>query len=205
MQGVIIEAFLGDDVAAAGTTDERGHFTVYLRSAGTYRLRGRVFGFADATLDSISVRGRELVEVTLRMSRAPIPLAGITVESRRRDPRYDASYEGFVARRAAARPVGTERVVLRGDPEMASASTVQAVLKWFLPGRRCYDYYIDGRPVDPRFWASFVMNLPTQFLEGIEYYREDWMRPVGFDPPIRPLGSAGAVCTVVAVWRRRSP
>jgi hypothetical protein len=211
---VVIQVLLEDEVTASTTTDAAGSFSVFLRRAGTYRLRAVRLGYGSAESDLLEVGVRELVEVTLEMPSLPIPLAGVTVEARRRDPRHDASYEGLYARRATALSVGTARVVVRGDPEMEVSGRVRDVIQWFVPPRGCVTYYLDGRPGRGLDFFWEILDLHPSMLEGIEYYRDGGL-PVGFEPgwserwrpragePARTRPSVASGCSVIAVWRAR--
>lgn len=200
---VSVEVLRDEEVIARSESDALGSFVIYLNGGGTYRLRASRLGLLTANLGPMEVGARELVEVRIPMSDTPILLDEIEVQVRRRDSRVDPTYEGFYARRELAHRVGSNRVVTRADPEMASSMTVRDVLRWFLPPRGCMDYYVDGYPVRRNYWEEVVMSLSPELLEGIEFYRNDWERPIGFDTPNRPFLQSGATCSVVAVWRRR--
>jgi hypothetical protein len=215
LAGARVEVLLGDDVVGVASTDEHGEFVLYLPRSGTYRLRATRLGYAPALSGDVEIRSREMVMLRLHMSSEPIPLAGITVEGLIRDPRHDATYEGLHARRATARSVGTERIVIRGDPEMEVSASVRDVIRWFLPPRGCVVYYLDGRPSRGLDFFWQILDMHPSLLEGIEYYRNSLYLPVGFDPGwseewrLRPgeserRPSVTSGCSVIAVWRERA-
>jgi hypothetical protein len=190
-----VEALRDGEVVQRSTTDANGSFILYFSRSGLFEIRANRLGYVPSRPESVEVRSRELVEVLLPLSTSPIQLEGITVEARRADPRREATFAGLFARREAARSVGTERVVVRGDPEMEVSATVRDVLRWFLPTRGCVAYYVDGLPRSEFLWG--ILDMPVSMLEGIEYYRSAIWAPLGFDPPMDPR------CSIVAVWRER--
>jgi hypothetical protein len=107
-----------------------------------------------------------VVEVLVELGRQAIALEPITVTGRREDPRHAATFEGFLARRAEARPVGPDRVVLSTDPEMAAVMSVSDVLRWFPRARGCLIVFLDGRRTS---WP--VLEMSTSLFEGVEFYQ----------------------------------
>lgn len=202
---VLVQGEAEDRLVARGTTDRTGETTLYLVRGGTYALRVTRIGYGDVAARTFDVDSRELVEVRLPMSIAPVILDAIAVEGRRADPRLEPTHEGLYARRASTSSLGPERVVVRSDPEMANVTKVSDVLRWFPRPRDCFFYYVDGRPVDRKYWTAddFFMSYPVSHLEGIEYYRADYMIPLGFSPPQREL-LEGGTCTAVMIWTRRA-
>lgn len=201
---VTIEVLREASPIGRAVSDAEGSFTIYLEDGGAVLLRASRVGLAPVEWGAIEIGDREQVVVLIPMSNTAIVLDDIEVAVRRRDPRVDATFEGFLARRERTPPVGSSRVVTRTDQAMLAATTVRDVLRSFLPPRGCVDYYVDGRAVQSEHWAEFLMDLPTEMLEGLEFYREDWSRPNGFDVPMRPFLLSGATCSVIAIWWRRA-
>jgi hypothetical protein len=177
-------------------TDGEGRFALRAPRSGDFLLRTRALGFAERPPDSVRVDPREVVEVLVELGRQAIALEPITVTGRREDPRHAATFEGFLARRAEARPVGPDRVVLRTDHEMAAAMSVSDVLRWFPRARGCLFVFLDGRRTE---WP--VLEMSPSFFEGVEFYQYGMTAPLPY---------SGEICesavhySVVAVWLRRS-
>jgi hypothetical protein len=204
---VLIEVIRRGEVVARALTDSIGRYQVTLasRRADTYNLRASRLGYAAQDFDPVEVSFLESVELTLRLSSAPIPLQGIMVEAGRVNLRHAATYEGLYARRERALPVGQERIVVRGDPEMKSVSRVEHVMQQFFfgmtrsRGTRCVDYYINGLPRT----GFDVLNIPVSLIEGIEYHVDGRFAPHGF---FGGPSSTDPNCfrySIVAVWFRR--
>jgi hypothetical protein len=187
------------EVHTSAQTDAEGWFTLRAPRSGDFLLRTRALGYAERPADSVRVEPREMLQVQVELARQAIALEPITVTGRREDPRHAATFEGFLARRAAARPVGPDRVVLRTDHEMAAAMSLGDVLRWFAGAPRCIVYFVDGRPAQN--WD--VQTIPVDFLEGVEFYRYNLTAPL----PYRGQycgNSHSNVYSVVAVWLARS-
>ncbi|TVP42290.1 MAG: carboxypeptidase-like regulatory domain-containing protein [Gemmatimonadales bacterium] len=184
------------EVHTSVETDAEGWFSLRAPGSGDFLLRTRALGYAERPADSVRVEPREMLEVEVELARQAIALDPITVTGRREDPRHAATFEGFLARRAVARPVGGDRVVLHTDHEMAAALSVQDVLKWFPSPRGCLFVFLDGHRTQ---WP--VLDMSVSNFEGVEFYQDGMTAPF----PYR-----GEICTsaprysVVAVWLRRS-
>jgi hypothetical protein len=177
-------------------TDGEGRFTLRAPRSGDFLLRTRALGYAERPPDSVRVDPREVVEVLVELGRQAIALEPITVTGRREDPRHAATFEGFLARRAEARPVGTDRVVLSTDNEMAAAMSVRDVMRWFLRPRGCLFVFLEGRRSS---WP--VLDMSTSYFEGVEYYQDGMTAPF----PYRGEICSGSIrYSVLAVWLRRS-
>ena len=140
----------------------------------------------------------------MRLSTVPIALDEITVEITRTDLRNASTYEGLYARRGRAQVVGRERVVVRGDREMANADRVRDVLRLFAfqltPGRSiCVDYYVNGLPRD----SLAVLDIPTDLVEGIEYYVDGRIAPQAFTGGRCVYQQWTVRFSVVGVWYAR--
>jgi hypothetical protein len=204
-QGVpqaLVEVLQGGSVVTQTVADSTGSYRVSLpaRTGGSYRLRVTRLGFATQESPPIDVAASDILEVDLRIAASPIPIAELMVEVARNDLRHAASIEGLHARRARARSVGQERVVVAGDPELQHVTRVQQVMDQFFFGMtssrtRCTDYYVNGIRRD-----DSVLELPADMIEGVEYY---------VDGRFAPFGLMGGRCSngyrysVVAVWLRR--
>jgi hypothetical protein len=184
------------EVHTSVQTDAEGWFTLRAPRSGEFLLRTRALGYAERPPDSVRVDPREVVEVLVELGRQAIALEPITVTGRREDPRHAATFEGFLARRVEARPVGPERVVHRADHEMAAAMSVQDVRKWFVGRQSCIVYFLEGRRSP---WN--LDDMSTDFLEGVEFYRDALTAPL----PYRGETCGGSsTYSIIAVWLRRS-
>jgi hypothetical protein len=196
---VVVEVQRGEEIVARAETDSDGGFSIELRQAGRYIIRTSATGYRGTESEGLDIRAREVVEVTIRLTRSAIAIEGITVEARRRDLRHAATYDGLYARRKAARSVGGERVVVRGDHQLENAIRVSDVLRWFVTGRGCVDYYVNGEPRPQEAWG--ILEMPAEFVEGIEYYRDGRFAPMDYYGG--SCASRALSYSVVAVWYRR--
>lgn len=193
-----------DNVVARAETGEDGRFALAARNPGPYVIEVERLGYAPLPPQPLTL-DRELAEVEIRLSRAPIEVDPVTVTGRRRDPRHEATLEGALARYEIFPRVGSRRVALRGGPEFVAAMEVQHVLRWFGPRSGCTILYRDGRLVTS---AVIVQELflegPADWWQAIEFYRryQDAPRDLRDVPPYldSPFG-----CTVVALWSRDDP
>jgi hypothetical protein len=182
------------EVHSSVQTDADGWFTLRAPRSGEFLLRTRALGYAERPADSVRVEPREMLEVQVELARQAIALEPITVTGRREDPRHAPTFEGFLARRVEARPVGPDRVVLRSDPQMYAAMTVADVMRWFRRSRGCLVLFLEGQPA--RMSRADLLDMSASFLEGVEFYHD------GMTAPAPYRSSAG--CSVLAVWLWRS-
>jgi len=187
-----------DNYTTVAESDSVGRFVFVLPRAGAVVIRTDMLGYATLDSSRVLVQPNELVEITITMSRDPIQIEPIVVTARRLEGRHQATYEGFLARREAARPIGNERVLLRSDAEMVNAQTIDDVLKW-LPAPRCLAVFLNGKPT---LNARASLEVPVAHLEGIEFYRYHTLAPLEF----RGTHSACVRATdysVLALWLMR--
>ncbi|TVP43055.1 MAG: carboxypeptidase-like regulatory domain-containing protein [Gemmatimonadales bacterium] len=192
-----VALLVGGEVHTSVETDADGWFTLRAPGSGDFLLRTRALGYAERAADSVRVEPREMLEVEVELARQAIALDPITVTGRREDPRHAPTFEGFLARRAVARPVGGDRVVLSTDHEMAAAMSVRDVMRWFSGIRDCIIYFVEGRPATD--WE--VTEIPVDFLEGVEFYRDNLTAPL---PYRGEFCGRSNVYSVIAVWLKRS-
>jgi len=97
IQGRLLADDTGDPIAGAAVallnrdqlrplvrlTGEDGAFFLPVTRPGRYHLRAAFLGYAEATSPPLDVRAEEVVEIELRLSVEPIPLAPLTVISDR--------------------------------------------------------------------------------------------------------------------------
>jgi hypothetical protein len=195
---VTLAALNGGSAVASAIGDSLGNFSIRVAGPGTFVIRASRVGYATETL-TVEVFS-ENESVVLRLAPLAVPIDPLAVTARRgRIPR-EASIDGLYARRQWVFPVGSERVLVRGDPEFDNSPRVIDVLRWFRTARACVVYFVNGMPhpplSDPR---DFVETMPTSHLEGIEFYREQLTAPLdyqGYGCWNAPLHS------IIAVWFR---
>lgn len=193
---VEIRALRGNAEVARTTSNEVGGFRLVLPGGGRFWLEASRMDYVQ--IDTVSVEvppdGRRVVEFLL--DPRPITLDEIRAEVRRGVPaRFLDTYEGFVTRHETLPPLGSRRVVRRGDPEIEGSGTVAEVLLWFPPPRPNTRWFLDGRPST----EEEIEGLIYADVEGVEFYRSHIDAPVFID------AGPTAFVSVVMVWRRRGP
>jgi hypothetical protein len=205
--GAAITVRLGPREVFRGATDERGMFTAGVNAAGSYSLSVAHIGYRTVETP-VQVRLQERVEVIVRVSPTAVPLNPLQVQARRADPRHDATWEGFLARRERLPPIGRAGAFRWDDPEMINAMSVEDVVLWIDPWRgrektsrpvtqgltTCLAVLVNGRPMDLR--GEDPLMWSAQRLDAVEYYR--W----SIDAPLDYRVYAGG-CSVLALWLRR--
>lgn len=229
IRGNVVDAESGQDVVAVtvsllapdgtilvtDTSDQYGTFALIVPVAGTYRIVASRLGYQPLAPQEVAVQRADLLLVTLQMSRSPISLAPITVTGVMRDPRHDATIEGAITRRRLFPAIGSRRVVLPTDPEMANAMVVTQVLRWFPPPRGCgattdlaqsaancgcMIVHWNGYVVQDSSTATFYLEeAGANSIGAVEYYRY-WI-----DAPMDLKGFPSYItepdlCAVVALW-----
>lgn len=215
VEGLVSDAETGDPlpgvalelVSAAGTSvaqtesDSLGNFVLTARAAGEYRIEATRLGYQPLSTDPF-VLEREILELELLLSRAPLELDAVTVVGRRHDPRHDATFEGALVRKQQLPDVGPRRVILRHEPEMRASDRVSDVLRGQPGMSGCMILYQNGNLVEDAVAVNEMwLDSPAEFWEGVEYYRRWEDAPLelqNFPNYVRiPMG-----CTVVALWGR---
>jgi len=186
-----------------GESARDGGFRLAARNQGPHSLEVTRPGFEPVTGEVLQL-ALEVLEVEVRLSRAPIELAPIIVTGRRRDARHDASFEGALARHQIFPRVGTRRVVLREDTEFRSAMVVADVLRWFPARRGCTIVYSNGVLARSEEWVADLLNrVSTETVEAVEFYRQWGDAPLELKD-VPPYVSSPTECSVVALWPRVS-
>jgi hypothetical protein len=211
---VVLLALDGDTLRQT-FADERGAFALAAPRPGTYRIEVSQLGYRTLRTDTLTLGPNQLIEVSLRMGAAAIPLDPLTVVARSRDALHDLTYDGLYARRAFSPAVGSNRVFVKGDREFRSAIKASDLL-WYVRPRRT-DWNEATHTNDPCvpyvFWHGFLVGRGVRAeiyldrsaadLEGIEIYRS-W-NSLPLDLRMQLSGSLKSVreCGVVALWPRR--
>jgi len=183
-------------------SDAAGRFQISARAPGEHRIRTSRIGYRDVETAAFSVRDQEQVVVDLKLTNAAITLDPLTIVARRVDPRHDATEEGFYSRRLLSAPIGSARVILPHDPEMANAIDVNDVLSWTGRRRGCTAVYWNGRLVQDSAIARQWLTTSVTMLEGVEYYRTPIDAPAVFRELPLYLSFDNAYCSVIALWPR---
>ncbi|HUF49549.1 MAG TPA: carboxypeptidase-like regulatory domain-containing protein [Longimicrobiales bacterium] len=168
--GARVELLRGAARALETISDSAGRFVLVLRASGEYRLQASFLGYRSAPTEPFQVGAREQVIADIRMARAVIPLEALTIVARRADPRHEATEEGLYARRLNLPPIGTARVLLPLDGEMANARDARDVLQWLPRPRGCIVVYWNGHMVRDADMAQSWLETPTAHLEAVEFY-----------------------------------
>jgi hypothetical protein len=101
VRGIVVDAGSGEPVPNAliratsvggnrggsARSGQDGRFVLNLRASGTFRLQGERTGYATSTTQQLTLEEREMVEVELRLSAAPLTLEPLTITARVAPPR----------------------------------------------------------------------------------------------------------------------
>jgi hypothetical protein len=209
--------------AGQARTDAEGKFSLPLRAAGTVRLRVDRTGFRQTVTDTVAVAAREIIDVELGVSVAPLTLAPLQVTARVAPPRrrslemngvYDRERTGGGHRlfredierhsnmslgQVLARVQGTTRWQ-RGPFEfIVFTRSMETGTLQSAPGRFCLPtLFIDGTRA--AYGGSNDINslaTPGQ-IEAVELYSS------AANIPLQYNGSSSA-CGVILIWTRAEP
>jgi hypothetical protein len=193
-------------MAGRTLSNAEGHFSLRVERPGAYTLTAGVFGYHDHQRD-VEVPGSDIRGLAVVLKPQPIQLEGITGRAARMGEHHEMSYAGFYMRARESPSIGSNRVILRTDPEFDVIATVRDLLYNFRPAE------IGCPPIT--FWNGFsivtpvdeFLDISSTMVEGIEYYRDLTSLPLSVrgEPAI-----AGARmsrirrCGVLLIWPRRS-
>lgn len=186
-------------------TDSTGTFRIAGRGPGRYALVIEHLGYPEFRSPPFAVPYMETVSVEVRISRAAIPLAPITVVGRRRENYHAPTYEGLYARIEQLPRVGSNRIVMKNDVEFRSVSRARDLLDQFFfdvmrGGGLCV--YWNGLGPVSRAFLDVRLDTHVADLEAIEVYDHFLMAPMAFRDP--PPGSLATTCgSVIALWPLR--
>lgn len=194
----------GDSVAQTRTRDD-GRFFLAAREVGVHYLSAVRLGYQALEERRLEL-DREIVDVELRLSTAPLEIDPLVVVGRRHDARHDRSYEGFLIRRDQLPNVGPRRAIHRSDPEFRGAMRTSDVLRSVPVGgpEVCMIIYRDGDLTRDTTAVDDLLDSSSENWEGLEFYR--WWG----DAPAELKGAPPAVydptrCSVLALWFRQDP
>jgi hypothetical protein len=183
-------------------TDANGRFALNAKVAGQFRIRTNHIGYMDVTTEPINVGSEEQITVDVKVAIAAVTLDALTVVARRIDPRQEATADGMYARRLLLPPIGSSRVMLPHDPEMAGAMDVRDILRWMPRQRGCMVVWWNGNMVQNQELAAEYLEMSPQQLEAVEFYRSFTDAPLVYrDLPIT-MGFSNTNCSVVVLWPR---
>ncbi len=180
----------GDDAAVAATVgDAQGRFQLPDADPGTYRLHVEALGYEAFRSDPVRVAAGEPVEVTLRLTAAPIPIRGVEVSNDVVNRRI-RDFVGMSPGLLRLRPIRANTI---SDQAAMGRSLSDVIERAAFPnlevlrtrdgpcyrfrGRGCLPIYLDGARLN-RSWGSVlplemvhtvVVVLPTEtvaFPEG---------------------------------------
>ena len=198
----------------SAVTDDAGGFLVRVAQPGVYRLHARMLGYQTVASDTLTVEPGELVEITLRLGIAAIPLAPLTVVERSR-VYHDDTYDGLYARHALIPAVGSNRVWVKGDRDFESAIRRSDMLRLVKPATRVSDDPLAAPMACPPivFWQGIrqprgrvagLLDGSMDETEGFEVYFDIHSIPLAYRHQLQEVALRTIrECGVVALWARR--
>ncbi|HEY0672302.1 MAG TPA: carboxypeptidase-like regulatory domain-containing protein [Longimicrobiales bacterium] len=171
-------------------TDSLGRFTIRMTQplpAARYFVRAEMLGYRTTSAE-LTVENLQVIDVTLTMDVAAIPLEPLRVAARRRYTR--GLLDDYYDRAERVRRLGGGTIIDYDQLQHQIGSKVEYVVASHLPGsRRCPPaYFIDGM----RATAEDLRMLTVMSVEGIEIYRSSAHIP--------PMYQSRTGCAVVLIW-----
>lgn len=172
-------------------TDSLGEFTLrlaYPMQRGAYTLRSEMLGYHTSET-RLEIEQSEIIEITLVLDVAAIPVEPLRVSARRRYSR--GIRDEFYDRAEKVRRLGGGTIIsydeLQKNPSTRVENIVTAHSAFSLTCPPAY--YIDGMRATP----GDVAMLTVSSLEGIEIYRTELYH-------LPPRYQTGQGCPVVLIW-----
>lgn len=213
-----------DDRVATTLTDAEGYFLLRSEEGGPHRLEADRLGYGLQHTDVFEVAVEGITEHDFLLVSQAVEVEGIVVEGYPGQILHRADLTGVYARRARSPSVGSNRVLVRGDPQLDSQMKLRDALPPWIPrphcphrndrGERIPLVYYDAWPASRmgHEGTDFILDLPVREVEAVEFYRDrnevpmalnqdDWGRMEAervYRDPIR-------ACGLVAVWSRGAP
>lgn len=189
-------------------TDRDGRFVFRIRESGPRRLEVERLGYHLHRTESFEADVTELVRREIELVPRAVELEGIVVEGYPGQLLHEGTLEGVWARRARSPSIGSNRVLVRGDPDLDERVYVRDALPGVM--RRCRAgsrygsgpiVYVDGQPAAQRFGpgsGDIVLRFSPGDVLAIEFYRDLNSIPMS----IRPLDLPSRVrsCGFLAIW-----
>jgi hypothetical protein len=183
-------------IEARATSDSTGSFVLFARSAGTFRLDASHAGYAEVEPIDVRLEREETLVVEIVLSPGVVAIEPLTVTARIRDARHDPTFEGARARHELYPSIGSRRVIMRSDWELASAMKVADVLGNLRP-TGCVGMFYNGNLVRYDEFREAWFEVSASFVEAVEYYRRVIDAPLGFrNHGVNPS------CSIIALWPR---
>jgi hypothetical protein len=215
--GAEVRLLDGENAVAQALSTAEGGFALSGMAPGAYVLTVERFGYQPHRSDTLRLGEDEVRRLTVEFAPEALPLEELRVTARVRRMRHEPTYAGFYARHADSPPMGSNRVLLRTDPEFEVATSVLDLLENF-PRARCAPYvfwngFYVGRATPRDSYARSLLDVSVRDIEGIEHYRDFASLPMSYrgDLFAAPYRSGGQVtarnvrrCGVIAIWPRRS-
>jgi len=196
-------------------TDADGRFRLRAREGGVHRLEADRLGYGAQRTETFTVDPEGTTRRDVRLQPEAIALEGVTARVYPGALLHEATLSGAMARRARSPSVGSDRVLVRGDPELDQAPSVRSLLlSWQLRegcptrnerGQTIPYVFIDARPAG---WmgpggADLVLDMSVLDVEAVEVYRNLLAIPMPFRPDSPPRRIRA--CGVVLIWTRGAP
>lgn len=211
-----VEVRLHDDSGghvARTLSNAEGQFWLEVERPGRYTLSAQSFGYQTRRVDEIDVDGTGLRRLTVVLEPRPIPLEGVRGRANRPGEHHEMSYAGLYMRHRESPSIGSNRVILRTDPEFRVIATVRDLLYNFRPaGIGCgpfvfWNGFYRGWARPDSVQADEYLDISSNMVEGIEYYRDLTSIPLSIrsEPAIvgQPISTIRR-CGVLLIWPRRS-
>lgn len=214
LPGVEIQLFdsTGEQIART-LSNAYGRFGLTVERPGPYVLTAQSFGYRRHRMDEVEIPDAGVVTVTVSLRSEPIALDGITGTVHRRREFHEMSYAGFYARHRESHSVGSNRVILRTDPEFDVVATVRDLLYNFRPSAvECgpflfWNGFYIGRAMRDSIRVNDYLDTAASMVEGIEYYRDLTSIPLSIRGEPGITGEKLSTirrCGVLVIWPRRS-
>jgi hypothetical protein len=209
------------DLLETVLTDSGGRFRLRVREAGVHRLEADRLGYGVQRTDTFFVSGNGTLTQEVSLVPRAIELDSLAVRVSPGAILHEATLSGVFARRARSPSAGSNRVLVRGDPDLDSAWRVRDVLPSWMPRPFCERLNERGDPIPYLYFdgweargmgpegTDWVLDLPIREVEAVEYYRDLTSTPMALRPDDRGNTIRGhpkiRACGVVAVWSRGAP
>lgn len=212
-----------DDRVATALSDGEGRFVLQADAGGLHRLEADRLGYGLQRTDPFEVEADGITEHDFPLATEAVEVEGIVVEGYAGGLLHQDDMAGVYARRARSPEVGSNRVLVRGDPDLDSQWRVKDVLPLSIPRRQCPRMSADGERIPFMYWdgriasvighdaEAYILDLPVREVAAIEYYLDINSAPMPLRPDERYRLGIGIgmdvirACGIVGVWSRGAP
>lgn len=197
-------------------TDGEGRFRLEARAGGPHTLEVDRLGYQLQRTDAFEVASEGVTPKDVRLVNRAIELDEIRVRAYPGQLIHEGSMAGVLARRARSPSVGSNRVLVRGDPDLDHAVSIADLLPGRIrpsstySGRRgwCGYLYVDGWETNHlgADYKAMILSLPPREVRAIEFYRDLTSVPMSIRP-MEERGDFGRLrrCGLLAVWTVGAP